>query len=758
MKKTQSSVSRDNERNHNHDRGDENNHNRGDENNHDGGDDNNHVEIDVDNENRGDNYNEDGGDINGQPTNTKIIKNSQISFLYTNCRSLSNKMDELRSLVSKEEPDIIALTETWVNCSKNNFKAEYSIPNYTLLNNDRTDRKGGGVMLFIKNNHSTTEVTYEGHNPLTESIWAEIAIDTAANKRLKIGTIYRPPNISEDLDACLHEEIRYFTSNNNQDVIILGDFNLPDINWDDKTGPGASQRLIEVVNDQFLFQCVQEPTRLGNILDLVLTNDEHKVHSIKVEEHLGNSDHNIIRGQIDCNTSHKINLNKIPNFNRADWYEIKRKLDDLDWPSTFDGINADEMFNKLVTILNTLTNQHIPYKTQRPDSIKKPGWMTMDITRKITLKKSCYKQMKSNNTPETHQIYKNAQKSVRKSIKQAKKQYEDKIADEAKENPKAFFSYVKEKRTTKDSIGPLLNNEGNLESDNGKMTEILNNQFSSVFTNERQTNIPNPPNMHRNNSLNIFEITEDDIIKKIDNLKRFKSPGPDKMYPILIKELKSELLEPLHIIFNASLTSGIVPDHWRKANVTPIYKKGSKKEAKNYRPISLTSIIGKLMETIIRDKIDDYLESNNLLNKSQYGFRRKRSCQTNLLDFFKYVYRKNDPKKCNNLDIIYLDFEKAFDKVPHSRLDRQLQAHRLADNIVNWISSWLSNRVQRVVLSGQSSRWTDVMSGVPLGSVLGPILFNIYINDIDKDLKCKICKFADDTKIAFTANEKKTPQ
>ena len=176
-----------------------------------------------------------------------------------------------------------------------------------------------------------------------------------------------------------------------------------------------------------------------------------------------------------------------------------------------------------------------------------------------------------------------------------------------------------------------------------------------------------------------------------------------------------------------------------------IFKKGSKDKAENYRPVSLTSVIGKLLESIIKEDIVEHLDTNRLLNDSQHGFRSGRSCLTNLLDFFESATSELDDVNC--ADIIYLDFSKAFDKVPHGRLIKKLEAHGMGGKCLSWISAWLSNRRQRVHLTGVYSDWTEVLSGVPQGSVLGPVLFLVYINDIDNTLISKLGKFADDSKL-----------
>ena len=194
-----------------------------------------------------------------------------------------------------------------------------------------------------------------------------------------------------------------------------------------------------------------------------------------------------------------------------------------------------------------------------------------------------------------------------------------------------------------------------------------------------------------------------------------------------------------------SLEEGVIPLEWKEANIISLFIKGSRNKSENYRPVSLTSVICKQLERLIKDHLVDFLVKNNLINPSQHGFLKARSCLTNMLCFLEDVTKWVN--EGSPIDIIYLDLKKAFDNVPHQRLLLKLKTHGLGNGMINWIEKWLIDRRQRVVVDGEVSNGKSVLSGVAQGSVLGPILFLIYINDLDDDITSKVLKFADDTNV-----------
>ena len=687
---------------------------------------------------------------------TRVTKDKchKLSVYYTNCRSLCNKMDELRAIASTDRPDIIALTETWINTDKRNFIAEFHIQGYNMFKTDRIDRRGGGVAIYIKDKIKACIRSDIKNNNNTETIWVEIGEERDS---LVIGVIYRPPNLNRDDSKLLWSEINKASQSNK--VCIVGDINYPNIDWTYQIGDNESDEFLEVVLDNFLIQYVNSPTRGNNILDLVFSNKDNIISNVEISSELGNSDHKSITFNLLYSSKFHENKTLIPDFRKADFDGLRKGLEIIstrDFPRSSEngqgnylGVNIqrEDYFNLdyksfTETIIKTQV-KYIPKKKYRSVN-DDPKWINNGLKDVISKKKGIYRKI---NRGQTHltQYFVEISRIVKREVRKSKRNYEKRVAKNSKTNPKEFFQMYKSK--VKDAIGPIKTETGHTDVELD-MCKLLNNQFLSVFTNEDTTQFPQVQELFSDgpdNILNTISISRKDVIREIDKLKSHKSPGPDEIYARVLKECKEELGTPLTSLFNRSIESGLVPDDWKLANVIPIFKKGDKSDPSNYRPISLTSIVGKLLESIIAGKIRDHLEKYSLINPSQHGFLKGRSCLTNLLSFFSRVYEAVDKDKA--YDIVYLDFSKAFDRVPHLRLLKKVEAHGIGGQLLKWIRSWLIGRKQRVVINGVRSDWGMVKSGVPQGSVLGPLLFIIYINDIDIGITSRISKFADDTKI-----------
>ena len=310
-----------------------------------------------------------------------------------------------------------------------------------------------------------------------------------------------------------------------------------------------------------------------------------------------------------------------------------------------------------------------------------------------------------------------------------------------------FYNYINSKTKKKEQISTITD-EGITYDNEKDMSEILNKKFQSVFTKEPSFDgnqeTPTPKQKLRG-----IKLTKERVLKALKNLDKSKAMGPDEISPWILKECAEELCQPIFMIFTNSLQQGKLPKIWKKANITPLFKKGNKSNPLNYRPVSLTSVVCKVLEKLIREEWVDMLEKQEMLTGKQFGFRQGRSCVSNLLCFYDRV-TDSVQERYGWVDSIYLDFSKAFDKVPHKRLIWKLQHIGGIDGaLLKWMSDFLQDRQMSTVIRGTASGNREVTSGVPQGSVLAPIMFLIYVNDLGEDISDSsyINMFADDAKI-----------
>ena len=660
----------------------------------------------------------------------------------------------------------VVLTETWLKSYVTN--AQLHIPGYEVSRCDRNKKRGGGVLLY---SHQNLPISQES---LLDDGTCQVLFCRFDTIKTCLAIIYRPPHSSS---SSFKNIIKFLESeyealgDDSYKMCFTGDFNFPGIDWESQTiQPGESLEdqasanlLLNFMSTNLLCQYINVPTRKNNILDLFITSDDRLVTNVSSDP-TNLSDHNIVDIMLSFNPlsveQHQFHKSQFEpdsfrslDFQKADFDKIRSKLENVEWHELRELCSFEEFPILFTYTLFQICQSCTPLKDVRAG---RPRALNALSRRKRKLKARCSALESRVTSPPEHL------KSVRDKLalvcydmkEVINRNYEQKelaAVKRIKSNPKFFYSYAKSKSQVKSSINMLLNKSDEIVTNKKGLTDILQDQFTSVYSDPnspeiRSAEFPQPTIGKQFEDYDI-DITDDDIISAIKDIKVESSPGPDGIPAILLKNCASELCDPIIRIWKESYSSGIVPQFYKQSFVTPLYKKGDRAKAINYRPISLTSHIIKLYERIIRRKVVAYLEENDILCHKQHGFRSGRSCLTQMLGHFDEIM--HGLSKNNDTDSIYLDYAKAFDKVDHKLLLAKLQRYGFSCKFISWIKSFLTNRPQNVVLDGVHSYIAMILSGVPQGTVLGPILFILFINDLDHCVKHSTVRFfADDTRIS----------
>ncbi len=683
-----------------------------------------------------------------------------LKCIYTNADSLKNKMNEFITRISDCDPDIICVNEVKPKHMKDNLtESEFSLKDegYNMFPLNIDNNTGRGMLLYTKSSVKAERIEISGE--FEEVVWIKIQLN--GSDSLLFGCFYRSGSGNEANNKSLREVICTPLSLKCTYTCCIGDFNYPDINWV-TLHPGTDNesaeefKFLECLQSIYMTQHITKPTRVRgtdtpNVLDLLLSDDEKIIRNIEHQSPLGKSDHAVLQFNILCYSKVEQYKKLKYYFDSANYQAMKTEFSSINWDEVLeDNSSVESMWNSFYEVTSDIIDKHVQHRIVTCN--KNARWsVPMDnrLRAIIRRKHRTWTRYMENRSPEKHREFCKIRNKVTKLTKNLRREFEKKLAKDSKHNPKAVWKYIHSKSRVKEDIADLYTDPTNINSpttsDSKQKADILAEFYSSVFTMEPDGDVPTIPNRDCDVIMTPLRISEEMVEKKLSELNPNKSPGPDSMHPRFLKEMATELKKPLAMLYNKSLDSSQLPNIWKKAKITAIFKKGDRRHPGNYRPVSLTSIVCKVFEKLVREHIISHFKNNRLFSDKQYGFLDGRSTSLQLLKVLDHWTDALDSDDI--IDCIYMDYAKAFDKVPHRRLISKLSSYGIHNSIIQWIDAFLTDRYQQVAVNGALSGLQKMTSGIPQGSVLGPLLFVIYINDLPDLLQSQPYLFADDTKI-----------
>ena len=701
----------------------------------------------------------------------KFSNNPHLSFFHVNIRSVPKNFKSLTDCfhVLDHWFTIIALTETWHNVNTQDL---FNIPGYTCLNKFRSNRRGGGVALYIAQSIDFVErLDLSIPSEDVDSIFVQLKLNsTSCNSKAVLGVVYRPPSTDPHQFTSDISNVIARGKSDDTRMFIMGDFNIDISQYGENT---ICNDFVDIMSSFCLLPVISLPTRItetsSTIIDNIFCNNVDNMLNVTpgilctdLSDHL--PIFCFVQGAsiATCNDSFCTR-----SYSQGHIDAFINSVNDTDWLEIIQSDSAQTAFSNFFDIFKEKYDEYFPVKTVNRKIKRSKPWINGNLKSCINKKNKLYRKYKRIPSVYNKNTYYTYKSSLSKTLKLAEKKYYADLIAENKDNMRKTWSIIKE--AIGSGRGQIKANTCTKFQDGENTIDdvpTIANKFNHTFVNlgpdlARNIDVIGVPlattYIENYNASTIFvnPISVDEVRNVILSLKNTSAPGWDQIKPVIIKHVVNAIAPSLSVLLNNCISDGVFPDELKVARVTPIYKGGGIDIYKNYRPVSVLNSFSKIFERIIYNRLIAFFENHNVLSNYQFGFRENHSTSQALIHF---VNEATGALASRQYFIgIFIDLCKAFDTVDHSILLKKLEIYGVRGQLLDLLKNYLSNRKQFVYYANTSSDTMSISCGVPQGSILGPLLFLAYINDLPKAVpSLKTIMFADDTSLFLNHSDYQT--